>query len=49
MISRKVYRTPKGNLTWKEQGEHVYKISSSSTYGLEEALIDLKKSEKRKK
>ena len=49
MISRKVYRTPKGNLTWKEQGEVEYKISSSSVYGLEEALIDLKKSEKRNK
>mgnify|MGYP003647519857 CR=1 FL=1 len=42
-----VYRTDKGNLSFKENGGHVYVIRCTSDLGAEEALRMLKATEKR--
>lgn len=42
-----VYRTPKGNLSFKKQGESVFTIRSNSKLGADEALAQLKAFEKR--
>ena len=44
-----VYRTAKGNLSFKEQGEVVYTIRCNSQLGADEALAQLKAIEKRNK
>lgn len=49
MTEYKVYRTTKGNLSFKEQGEVEYTIRCNSKLGAEEALALIKKSEKQNK
>ena len=47
MTKRGVYRTSKGNLTFKPQGEIIYTISSKTLNGAEHMLKMLKDAEKR--
>lgn len=49
MTKYAVYRTEKGTLTFKPQGEIVYTISSSTKLGAEECLKMLKNAEKQLK
>lgn len=49
MTEYKVYRTVKGNLSFKEQGEVEYTIRCNSKLGADEALALIKKSEKQNK
>ena len=42
-----IYRTAKGNLTFKQQGEVAYTIRANSQLGADEALAQLKAFEKR--
>ncbi len=49
MTEYKVYRTVKGNLSFKERGEVEYTIRCNSKLGADEALALIKKSEKQNK
>lgn len=49
MKKYKVYRTEKGNLTFKETAEYAYTIMSSTELGAEDALRMLKQADKRLK
>ena len=49
MTEYRVYRTVKGNLSFKEQGEVEYTIRCNSKLGADEALALIKKSEKQNK
>ena len=44
-----IYRTAKGNLTFKANGEPVYTIRANSQLGADEAMAQLKAMEKRNK
>ena len=44
-----VYRTDKGNLTFKENGDCIYVIRCTTDLGAEEALRMLKKADKNNK
>lgn len=47
MIEYKVYRTPKGNLTFKTYGESIFSIHANTELTAKDALLGLKSYEKR--